>query len=822
MAALLAATIAPSVANADPATGISIVDGKTDAVFDYATATRERVFIPVEGVDQDNDGHDDVTVIDIIRPSESGPSLKVPAIIDASPYYTTSGRTLEGEKLEDVDHDGINDKWPSFYDNYFVPRGYAVILAQMDGTGFSTGCPMHGGPGDIASMKVVIDWLQGSAVGYDADDNAVLANWHNGKAAMIGKSYDGTLANGVAATGVPGLTTIVPISAISDWYGYSRTGGVVYTSDYPSYLSEYVTNPDRRNLCALTRDIMDLSDGDETGDVNAFWAERNYLTNVGKVTASVFAVHGLNDDNVKMSQLGPYWDALAERNIPRKIWLAKIGHIDPFDYRRDVWVDTLHRWFDYWLYGIDNGIMDEPMATVETDPGVFADYANWPIPGTQEVGLYLSGIEAGKAGALRLQPSDEVPRLSFTGQSSRPSDSSLMLNPEGSQANRLVFLSDPLTTDLRLSGTPRIELSAALSKNQSNLSAVLVDYGESARTSRDGDGVLKPKTDFDCWGSSSVNDDGCYFTVKRYAVTPNVWRVSRGILDSSNRDSLVALEATPVVVDQSYDFTWPLEPYDQVFKAGHRIGVVIGTNLFPFAAGTSGTVITVDTTASRIVLPITGGLLAADRSDGFGSAAPITLNFDLAGHGTAIPAQSVPYDEAPAKPTAPSESGWVFQGWFADQAHTVPFDFGAKLSADATAYASWADILDVVTTLQIVPSSLSVDQGGRITVVVTGFDVNGDPVADVTDLVKIESSIDSDEIDGDQITFVHASPHLITATLGQVTASVSIWVEPVVVPADTGGLASTGGGPEAALIVLALLLGLLGTSLVLVRRRRSA
>ena len=32
---------------------------------------------------------------------------------------------------------------------------------------------------------------------------------------MIGKSYDGTFANGVAATGVEGLTTIVPVSAIS-------------------------------------------------------------------------------------------------------------------------------------------------------------------------------------------------------------------------------------------------------------------------------------------------------------------------------------------------------------------------------------------------------------------------------------------------------------------------------------------------------------------------------------------------------------------------------------------------------------------------------
>ena len=50
---------------------------------------------------------------------------------------------------------------------------------------------------------------------------------------MIGKSYDGTLANGVAATGVDGLTTIVPISAIADWYDYSRMGGIRFNTELP-------------------------------------------------------------------------------------------------------------------------------------------------------------------------------------------------------------------------------------------------------------------------------------------------------------------------------------------------------------------------------------------------------------------------------------------------------------------------------------------------------------------------------------------------------------------------------------------------------------
>ena len=179
--ALAGTLLTPLAAAATPGVDeISIVDGRTAPVFGYADAIRERVFIPVAGVDQDLDGTDDVTAIDIIRPLASDGGLQVPAIIDPSPYYTTIGRGNEGEHIKDLDADGINDVWPLYVDNYFVPRGYAVILAQMNGTGNSTGCPMHGGPGDIASMRVVIDWLQGRVEGRDGSGKLVTADWHNG------------------------------------------------------------------------------------------------------------------------------------------------------------------------------------------------------------------------------------------------------------------------------------------------------------------------------------------------------------------------------------------------------------------------------------------------------------------------------------------------------------------------------------------------------------------------------------------------------------------------------------------------------------------
>jgi X-Pro dipeptidyl-peptidase len=219
------------------AQGPVLDDGKTKAVYDYKTAVKERVFIPQPGIDADRNGQEDWVTIDILRPAEAAAGNKMPAIIDPSPYYTTLCRGNESQCMQDFNGDGVNDRWPLFYDNYFVPRGYAYILAQMNGTGITQhGCPHHGGPTDIAGEKSVVDWLNGRVPGFSSptrESAPKVADWHNGSSAMIGKSYDGTLSNGTAATGVEGLKTIVPISGISAWYNYSRTGGVRHNTNYP-------------------------------------------------------------------------------------------------------------------------------------------------------------------------------------------------------------------------------------------------------------------------------------------------------------------------------------------------------------------------------------------------------------------------------------------------------------------------------------------------------------------------------------------------------------------------------------------------------------
>ncbi len=430
---------------------------------------------------------------------------------------------------------------------------------------------------------------------------------------MIGKSYDGTLANGVAATGVDGLTTIVPISAIDQWYEYSRTGGIRHNTNYPGgVLSPAITNDDRLAFCEPSRTIQNNSDGDEDGDINAFWVERDYLKDVDKVKASVFITHGFQDDNVRFNHGATWWEALKALGIPRKMWLTRTGHEDPFDFRRVEWVDTIHRWFDRWLQGLDNGIMSEPKVDLETTADTWETASDWPVPGTGTTDVYLQGTDQASAGRLGGSSGGATDTVTWT--SSSPNENTIINNPTGSQASRRVFLSPPLTKPLRISGTPVVDIEASLSTAQSNLGALLVAYSPSAipRVSRSSDGVVNVSPEVrTCWGESSANDSACYAETRKNTTTSTMWRLSKGILDSDNRLSL--FDPTPLDANTKARFTFPTFPNDEVIPAGSQLGIVIvGTFTgFQSVAGTAGSVITLDTKLSKVHLPIVGGYAAA-------------------------------------------------------------------------------------------------------------------------------------------------------------------------------------------------------------------
>jgi X-Pro dipeptidyl-peptidase len=648
----------PGAAYADPP-AIVVENGETQEAFDYPGAIRERVWVDAD-YDSDSDSVNDKIAVDIMRPAGTEQGYKAPVIMDDSPYYSTLGRGNESQLKVD-DANGLLAKWPLFLDNYFVPRGYAIALVDMTGTNHSTGCPTVQGPTDNKAAAEVIDWFKGRRVGRDKNGDVVPPPaWFNGKTGMIGKSYDGALAAATAVTGVDGLTTIVAESGPYDYYDYTRSNGVIQRGGhYVSSLANTVTDADRRAHCKPVRDNIDANDADATGDFTIpFWSDRNYVDEASNVKASVFLTHGMGDENVRIDHFSRFWYALSDLGIPRKAWLMQVGHIDPFDMSRAKWVRTVHHWFDYWLQGVDNGIMQEPQVAVETAPGVLSDTAAFPIPESRQTQLFLKpGPNAGELGLAPAQGAEQT--TTFTDLANL-SENNATNNPTTVTANRRVFLSPVLTQPLRLSGTPVVQLDASANRTSTHLGAILVDYGPAIpRVSRSGDGITQGTTT-SCWGQASTNDNGCYREVnERLDTTSTRWRVTKGVLDAGHRTS--RLTTTPIVAGERYPFSFPLLPYDYTFQAGHQIGVVIVGSYRDYGttASNTGAAITFSLKNSRISLPIVGGgaaALAAGVSGGEPTTttltggpqtlagAPATFTATVTGNDAALTAAPLPPD----------------------------------------------------------------------------------------------------------------------------------------------------------------------------------
>ncbi|WP_208115459.1 Xaa-Pro dipeptidyl-peptidase [Labedaea rhizosphaerae] len=559
----------------------------SEPVYDYKHAVRETVWVDI-GLDEDRDGKNDRVAADIIRPEEAAErGVKVPVIMDASPYYRCCGRGNESQKKQYSD--GKPTDFPLFYDNYFVPRGYAVVQVDLAGTNRSTGCTDVGGPSDIASAKAVIDWLNGRATAYTnvAGNTRAQASWATGKVGMIGKSWDGTIANGVAATGVDGLETIVPISAISSWYDYYRASGAPFL-DGPATLTN-IDEAARRTRCKQVDDAIGRGARPD-GNYNAMWAQRDYVAGAAKAKASVFIAHGLNDLNVRTIHFGQWWAALPP-TVEKKIWLAQTGHVDPFDYRRAVWVETLHAWFDHYLLGVDNGIDRAPQADIERAPGQWTTEPVWPARTTPTTVALNNKVLQPQGDAFTDDPGHD--ETDWT---------------KGPAKDHVTFTTGPLAADVRISGTPSITVTARSSRPRARLTAILVDLGKT-RT-RDftakGEGV-KDLATRSCFGASTPDDSACYLDTTADPLTTTTYVFSRGWADLGHYATRTERHDLRPGTDYSIKFT--LATTDHVVPAGHRLELIVAGTDHGLLEPVDGTPeVTVELGRSSLFVPLTGAL----------------------------------------------------------------------------------------------------------------------------------------------------------------------------------------------------------------------
>lgn len=572
--------------------GPIFADGQAQVVpafQDPAEWIREELWVETE-FDTDGDGRPDRVHTAVVRPRQTETEgLRVPVIYESSPYFAGTAPpilTYFWNVRQEVDspppprtpapaveariQPGISN---SQVDTW-VPRGFAVVHSEAPGTGLSQGCPTVGGDPEALAPKAVIDWLNGRARGFTTPDGneEVTAEWSTGKVGMTGTSYNGTIPVAAATTGVEGLEAIIPVSPNTSYYRYYRSNGLVrspggWLGEDIDVLYDFINSgdPEGRPYCDATYRDGEMAAGQDrtTGDYNEFWAGRDFMNRIDGIRAATLMSHAFNDWNVMPEHSVKVYERLKARGVPAQAYFHQGGHGGPPP------LELMNRWFTRYLYGVENGVENDPRAWIvregdeRLDPTPYPDYPN---PDASPVTLYpgTGGIQTGPL-TLDRSPGQGMETLvdnfSFSGAT--------LAQAEWTE-HRLLYVTPELTEDLHISGTPRIRIRLSADKPAANLSVWLVSLP---------------------W----VEGRGARGGV-----------VTRGWADPQNHGSL--RESEPLVPGQFYDLSFELQPDDQVVPAGQRIGLMIFSSDRDFTLRPEpGTRLTVELDGTALELPVVGG-----------------------------------------------------------------------------------------------------------------------------------------------------------------------------------------------------------------------
>ena len=198
--------------------------------------------------------------------------------------------------------------------------------------------------------------------GYDTVEWVAAQPWSNGKVGMTGASALGIAANLAAAAAPPHLqAAYVVVAPHSLFYEGRFIGGVFKEADTGNWMRGQGV-PDSEVVAYRKRVVLDQR-----------WEDTDLVFHLDSVQIPVFNVGGWYDlfssGNIANFRYLQEWGREGARGR-QKLLVGAFGHgaiqgdleyPDAGSLRgRDG--DEL-RWFDYWLKGVDNGIMDEPPVT---------------------------------------------------------------------------------------------------------------------------------------------------------------------------------------------------------------------------------------------------------------------------------------------------------------------------------------------------------------------------------------------------------------------------------------------------------------------------
>ena len=492
-------------------------DGKTGENYDPATSSIVRYCVYVESdYDMDGDGKRDLVkaFIQVPRSAVEG-SYKAATLYEARPYCAgvqADGydhmKEVENKEYRKFDFADLDKEVPAripegtisamdlalkadssdwYYPdkgnnnsmvyenldnfNYYLVRGFAVVVSAGFGALGSDGFNYVGSEYERDAFKFVVEWLHGDRVAYADREGKIQtkADWSNGNVAMTGRSYAGTMPFAVATTGVEGLKTIVPVAGIADWYTQQNMQGA------QRYWPKEMLNSFLAYFCSSRYNDETLSEK-QLDDIAAFhhelslqqlkcgfdydpefWGAGNYRLHADQIKCSALIVHGFNDENVSTKQFEMMHTAFEQAGQTVKLILHQGPHITPTMANKNYGIlidgkfydDIVNEWISHYLYGVENSAeeMPEVLAQTNYDQKKWETESAWKTEHTikltsKEESKTVIDTDWEKAG-VSAENFDDVMALKSTNMAQR-------------------YVTDPFEKAVTVQGTVCLNLKAAL------------------------------------------------------------------------------------------------------------------------------------------------------------------------------------------------------------------------------------------------------------------------------------------------------------------------------------------------------------------------
>ena len=492
-------------------------DGKTGEKYDPATSSIVRYCVYVESdYDMDGDGKRDLVkaFIQVPRSAVEG-NYKAATLYEARPYCAgvqEDGydhiKEVESKEYRKFDFADLDKEVPAripegmisamdlalkadpvdwYYPdkgnnnsmvyenldnfNYYLVRGFAVVVSAGFGALGSDGFNYVGSEYERDAFKSVVEWLHGDRVAYADREGKIetKADWANGNVAMTGRSYAGTMPFAVATTGVEGLKTIVPVAGIADWYTQQNMQGA------QRYWPKEMLNSFLAYFCSSRYNDETLSEK-QLGDIAAFhhelslqqlkcgfdydpefWGAGNYRLHADQIKCSALIVHGFNDENVSTKQFEMMHTAFEQAGQTVKLILHQGPHITPTMANKNYGIlidgkfydDIVNEWISHYLYGVENGAEKMPEVLAQTN----YDQKKWEVESAWETEytMKLTSKEESKTvidtdwekAGVSAENFDDVMALKSTNMAQR-------------------YVTDPFEKAVTVQGTVCLNLKAAL------------------------------------------------------------------------------------------------------------------------------------------------------------------------------------------------------------------------------------------------------------------------------------------------------------------------------------------------------------------------